>query len=97
MSTATGVSVKGAQALILEGGPFYTVAVRIDGGFPDQAKYQGFLSIEVNNTVNSYQADGRSLWYEGVLLYLRPEFRSSFYFVMANWREAGVGWEVITY
>lgn len=97
MSVATGVSVKGVQTLIVETEPLYSVAVKVLPSFPIESVYKGFISIEIDNLVDVYQAEGRSLWYQGVLLFLPPELRSIEYRVVANWRVDGLAWEVITY
>lgn len=96
MGQASGISVKGLQNLIGESTVFNGAAIRVAGGFPPVPKNRGFISIEVYNGVAYYQADGKALWYEGIILSAALAGGQQ-YFVIANWKEAGIQWFVDTF
>lgn len=99
MASATGISQLGTQILVSEpgGAGLDKAAILVTPGTIAEARYVGFASIELFNGVNSYQVDGRSIWYQGVVIALPPEFSGFAYNVVVTWRIAGVAWEVTTF
>lgn len=96
MGQATGTSVKGTQGLLYDASGVLNAAVKIDGGFPSEAKNQGFVSVHAYNGVNFYYVDGKSLWYEGVVFINLPLAGLSLY-VVASWKYDGLLWTVDTF
>lgn len=97
MASASGTTVIGTQLLVYDPDGLTRVAVLIEGGFPVQARYVGYVSIEVFNGLNSYQVVGMPIWYEGVLLAV-PSYASGLpYSVVATWRVPDLQWQVSTF
>lgn len=90
---ANGVAVEGRQVLDIIPGTLTQGYVRVipPGGLI--VKYWGYVALEVVAANGArYQVTGRSLWYEGVGLFLGTPFGLDTE-VVAYWRESGVPWE----
>lgn len=90
---ATGISVKGRQLLqVMPAGSLF-LYVNVEPSTL-QTRYLGFVAIELVSPLTGvrYQAAGRSLWYQGVVVQLPINFGLEAEAV-CYWRVSGIPWE----